>query len=290
MFSSYVWNKHYNINETTTYMNLRIILFTVSLLFVMFQLKGQSIVFIRTDLQSEYNTKEGKASEIKYSNKFYGEKGTIKEKKRVLLTEKLDTIREQNLKGSKPIAEYIWIFEKPKQPTKKIFRQKKGDNWTEETTSFKYSQSGLVQIKTEDETGKRLSQTMIINDHKKNPIKITHYNKEGVLSGFETAVYNYNFGTWVNDIYDKAGNLKEQKKFRFEPKPHKLSKFNEKGDIILEPINAEEGTFFLTEYKYDFLGNWVKKKTFKVKKIEGKFKNKKKHEYLKRKIKYYGVK
>lgn len=226
---------------------------------------------------------------VKCKNTFYKLGKKTKEKKSYIFKAEKDVLREQFLKGSKPNKEIVYAFGKDGKLTSTSLRTLHGKVWKTEKSEYKYNASGLVQIKTTNDKGERTGLTMVVNDHKKNPIKLTHYNKEGVLSGFETAVYNYKFGTWVNDVYDKEGKLKAQKKFRFEPKPHADAKFNEQGDRTEVPYGSK-GQFLVTEYKYDFMGNWVKKKSFIANKEGEKWKNKIKKEYLKRKIEYQGGK
>jgi len=140
------------------------------------------------------------------------------------------------------------------------------------TTNFHFGSSGLEGIETIGNEGKIESKS-IVQTENGYPIKITSYNRDSSLIGYETAEYNYYKNEVLIKVYNSQGNL-IGKTIVLKLNLSNDSNFkvdgvikNEFGDITqeLKPkcLSCDELVTYKYEYKYDDNKNWTSMVTYK---------------------------
>ncbi|MDX8339796.1 hypothetical protein SLH46_11415 [Draconibacterium sp. IB214405] len=158
------------------------------------------------------------------------------------------------------------------------------------TTRFNFESRDLKEIVTIGNNGSTASRS-IVNTENGYPIKITSYDCDNSLIGYEIAEYNYDKNEVLIKVFNGQGsiigktidlklNLNDDDNFKEEG----VTK-NNFGDIIqeLKPecLSCDDMLVHKYEYKYDDHNNWVSKSSYRV--INGKTEKVLK---IRRKIKY----
>jgi len=140
------------------------------------------------------------------------------------------------------------------------------------TTNFYFESLDWVGIETIGNEGK-IENKSIVQTEKGYPVKITSYNRDNSLIGYEIAEYNYN----KNEVLIKLFNSQEifiGKTIALKLNLSNDSNFkvdgvikNEFGDITqeLKPrcLSCDELVTYKYVYKYDNNKNWISKVTYK---------------------------
>lgn len=157
-------------------------------------------------------------------------------------------------------------------------------------TNFHFDSLKLTEIETIGNKG-RIKIKSIVKTENGYPIKITSYNDNNLLIGYEIAEYNYDNNEVLIKIFDSQGimigktielklNLNNDSNFKVDG----VIK-NDIGDTTqeLKPkcLSCDELITFKYKYKYDDNNNWIRKTSYRV--IDGR---KEKILKIKRKIKY----
>jgi uncharacterized protein YkuJ len=158
------------------------------------------------------------------------------------------------------------------------------------TTKFYFDSLDLKEIEIFGNKGK-LESKSVVKTEKEYPVKITSYNSENLLIGYEIAEYNYvknevvikvhnSQGTMIGKTIDLKLNLSNDPNFNVDS----VLK-NEFGDITqeLKPrcLSCDDLVTIKYEYKYDDNNNWISRISYKI--IDNKTEKILK---IKRKIKY----
>lgn len=158
------------------------------------------------------------------------------------------------------------------------------------TTNFHFDSLKLKEIETVGNDGKIVSKSFVENKNQ-HPTKITTYNRDGSMIGYEIAKYNYDDNQVLIKVYNNQG-IKIGKTIDLKLNLSNDSIFkrngvvkNEFGDITeeLKPkcLSCDELITFKYEYKYDDNNNWIRKTSYRI--ING---EKEKILKIKRRIKY----
>jgi hypothetical protein len=140
------------------------------------------------------------------------------------------------------------------------------------TTNFYFDSLNLVRIVTIGNEGK-IECKSIVQTENGYPVKITSYNRDSSLIGYEIADYKYDKNDVSIKVYNSHGiqigktidlklNLSNDCNFKVEG----VIK-NEFGDIIQEIkpkcLSCDQLATFKYDYKYDDNKNWTSKVTYK---------------------------
>ena len=158
------------------------------------------------------------------------------------------------------------------------------------TTKFYFDSLDLKRIETIGNNG-RVESKSIVKSENGYPVKITSFNSDSSMIGFEIAEYNYDNNEVVIKVYNSKGTM-IGKTIDLKLKLSNDSNFkidgvekNEYGDITQEIkpkcLSCDDLATFKYEYKYDDNNNWIRKISYKI--IDGKTEKILK---IKRKIKY----
>ncbi len=155
---------------------------------------------------------------------------------------------------------------------------------------FHFDSLDLKEIETIGNNG-RIESKSIVETENGYPFKITSYNSDSSLIGYEIAEYNYDINEVVIKVFNSQGimigktidlklNLQNDSNFKVDG----VIK-NDFGDITqeLKPkcLSCDDLVTFKYEYKYDDNKNWISKVSYRI--INGKTEKILK---IKRKIKY----
>jgi hypothetical protein len=140
------------------------------------------------------------------------------------------------------------------------------------TTNFHFNKLDLIEIETIGNDGK-IEDKSIVQTENGYPVKITTYNQDSSLIGYEIAEYNFDNNEVLIKVYNGQRtligktivlrlNLNNDKNFKVEG----VIK-NEFGDITseLKPkcLSCDELVTYKYVYKYDENKNWTSKVTYK---------------------------
>lgn len=258
--------------------------------FIAFSTHSQSITSARSNVFEQYTTQYGQPKEIRTTNIFYNDSGKEVKEEKITFSRNLDTISELRYKNSELDAILTFIFDKDRKLTFRSFTNKVPlFGWQRQKAEYRYNDIGLTEIIDYDSNNNISRKAIFENDSLGNPISMKLYDGNNRLLGYEKAKYNYSNNTYTYKVYDSNEDLKTTKEYSMDTKISNSSRYNEFGDVILYSRNWNENDniFYLIEYKYDELGNWVDKKIFKVEKKGDRFGKKEKDRRFKRKIKYW---
>lgn len=139
-------------------------------------------------------------------------------------------------------------------------------------TNFKFESLNLVGIELIGNKG-QIENISVVQTEKGYPIKITSYNRDNILIGYEIAEYNYSKNEVLIKVINSQGiligkaivlklNLSNDNNFKEDGVVK-----NEFGDITqeLRPVclSCDELATFKYVYKYDNNKNWISKVTYK---------------------------
>ncbi len=254
-----------------------------------FKINAQTKKSNNNETHQSYITKYGTPISIKKTTTFYTKNGAEIKQSIITFSKNLDTIIEKRYKGSELQAELIFVFNQSKNLIYRSFKNKVPlFGWQYIKTKYIFDETGLVSRKKMDKNGNLIEYDIIINDSLKNKISLKTFDSQGKLIGYEKTKYNYkeNKKTW--GVYNSFGDKMTEKTSNLNFDKNNNNKYNEYGDCTFYPRGwfANDNTYYQVKIKYDKLGNWVEKKTYESKKINGVFKNKKIYRTNKRKIKY----
>lgn len=258
--------------------------------FIAFNTYSQSITSARSNVLEQYTTEHGRPREIRNTNTSYNDSGKEVKEEKITLSRNLDTISELRYKNSELDARLTFIFNKEQKLILRSFTNKVPlVGWQKQKAEYRYSNNGLKEIINYNSNNYISGIAIFDNDSLGNPILMKLYDQNYRLLGYEKAEYIYENNTYTYKVYDSSDDLKTTKEYRINSKRSKSSKYNEFGDVILYPRNWNENDqiFYLLEYKYDKLGNWIDKKIYTVEKKGDELVKKAKDRRFKRKIKYW---
>ncbi|WET04349.1 hypothetical protein [Flavobacterium sp. YJ01] len=144
------------------------------------------------------------------------------------------------------------------------------------TTNFRFELLNLVGIELIGNGGK-IEDRFIVQTENGYPVKITSYNRDNILVGYEIAEYNYNKNEVLIKVFNSREiqfgktivlklNLNNDVNFKVDGVVK-----NEFGDITqeLKPtcLSCDELATFKYVYKYDNNKNWISKVTYEQKGI-----------------------
>lgn len=259
-------------------------------LFIASNTYSQSITSARSNVFEQYTTEHGQPREIRNTNTFYNDSGKEVKEEKITFSRNLDTISELRYKKSQLDARLTFIFDKELKLILRSFSNKVPRvGWQRQKAEYRYSNSGLREIIDYNSDNNISGIAIFKNDSLGNPVSMKLYDQNNRLLGYETAEYSYGDNTYTYKVYDTSDDLKTTKEYKINSKRSSSSKYNEYGDVILYPRswNENDNIYYLLEYKYDELGNWIDKKIFKVEKKGDEFVKKKKDRRFKRKIEYW---
>ncbi|WP_298248341.1 hypothetical protein [uncultured Christiangramia sp.] len=262
----------------------------IPIFLIAFNSYSQSITSGRTKVFEQYNTEFGKPKEIKNKNTFYNKSGKEIKEEKITFSKNLDTITELRYKNSQLDARLVFIFDEDKNLIFRSFKNKVPlFGWQSQKAEYKYNRKGIQEINDLDPNNNILRKAIFENDSIGNPISMKLYDRNNNLLGYETAEYKYSNNSYTYKVYDSKENLKTSSQHTIDNKQSKSNNYNEHGDVISYPRNWNENDniYYLLEYKYDDMGNWVEKKIYKVEKQGDTFVNKEKDRRFKRKIEYW---
>lgn len=126
--------------------------------------------------------------------------------------------------------------------------------------SYLYRDTILTQIKKVNSRGSSLINDIVNYDIEYdslgNVIFMRCRDADGDLYNYETCEYDFQQGLITYRRFNQSGKLfKEYTLYTNDLR-------NEQGDIILHQETAN--TFLVTDYKYDQVGNWISKKTYRT--------------------------
>lgn len=247
------------------------------------------LIHNQLDLEvQKYTTKFGKPREIKNKNTFYIKSGKVFKEEKITFSKQLDTIYELRYKNSEFDARLSFIFDDEKNLIFRTFSNKVPlVGW--QTVKSEYNEDGIREIIDFDSYNTISRSAIFTNDSLGNPILMELYDSNHNLLGYEKAMYDYLNNSYTYEVYDSNNNLKTSKQLAIDSKKWDSKKHNEHGDVILYPRNRNDNVYYLIEYKYDDLGNWIEQKIYTVeKKGNGNdLVNKEKDRRFRRKIKYW---
>ncbi|NJW53646.1 hypothetical protein [Salinimicrobium oceani] len=257
---------------------------------VAFNASSQSLSSARSNIFDQYTTKFGHPREIRNTNTFYNDSGKEVKEEKIIFSKSSDTISELRYKNSLLDARLIFIFDKEGKLILRTLTNKIPlVGWQSQKAEYRYGKNGLTAIINYNSNDVISGKAIFKNDSKGNPVSMELYDQDSRLLGYEKAEYNYEDSTYTYKVYDSSNNLQTSKEYEINSERPNSSEYNEIGDVILyrRNWNENDNTFYLIEYKYDELGNWIDKKIFTIEKKGDKFVKKKKNKRFKRKIKYW---
>ncbi|WP_299156181.1 hypothetical protein [uncultured Tenacibaculum sp.] len=269
---------------------MKIYIINLTLLILLnFNVSAQTKASNNNKIHKSYITTFGTPKLIKNTTTFYNKKGTEIKQSTISFSKNLDTIIEKRFKDFKLQAQLVFIFNRNRNLIYRSFKNKVPlVGWQFKSTKYKFDKTGLISRETRGKNGNLIDFDVIENDSLKNKISLKTYNSYGELIGYEKTKYNYKENTKKWSVYNRSGKKTTEKTSYIYNEKKSLNDYNKFGDNIFYPRNwyTNDNTYYQIEIKYDKLGNWIEKKTYEVKKINGVFKNKKKYRKNKRKIKY----
>jgi hypothetical protein len=263
----------------------------ILLIFLFYQLScfGQTI---QKFLVNDYKLNDTTISEIVETKTYFEKSGTSTYKR----------THTYNTKGF--ITKMVGLDTKGKLSTRMSYEYDDFDNlieikdekWNHSlgysliTTKFYFDSLDLKKIETIGNEG-GIESKSIVETEKGFPVKITSYNSDSSLIGYEIAEYDYDNNEVVIKVFNSQGimigktidlklNLNKDGNFKVDG----VIK-NDFGDIIqeLKPrcLSCDDLVTFKYEYKYDDNKNWISKISYRI--IDSKTEKILK---IKRKIKY----
>jgi hypothetical protein len=141
---------------------------------------------------------------------------------------------------------------------------RKFERWTNlgyssEVAFYEYDSNWyLIRVTDKADKGHTIQETILTNNEKGNPIKLSLFDGNGNTYGNEIATYDYEANKAYTEVQDSRGNSlsRDTLTIKFEIRSNTKSKYNDNGDVIESPK-------YFYEYEYDEFGNWTTMKIFK---------------------------
>lgn len=133
--------------------------------------------------------------------------------------------------------------------------------WQSMIIKYEYEAGNLKYEKHYSKEKELIDYVQFDYDSSNRPNKMSLFNATGELRSYETAEYNENEGTYNYKVFDSSGSLITEEKEYFNL-DKTSNQYNKQGDLAFlkwPTSNPNKDVFHRLEYKYDDMGNWIKR-------------------------------